>query len=524
MELYSFFATAPKGVEPILVRELKDLGAEQVKQTRAGASFSGPFQLGYKACLWLRTANRVFAVIGSFDAETIDDLYSGIRNINWSDHMSPENTMAVDFHADQSIVKHTHFGALKVKDAVVDQLREEYSTRPSIDTDQPDIRINVYMIRKSVTVSLDLSGMSLHKRGYRGDKGTAPLKENLAAAILIKSGWPEISKKGGGFIDPMCGSGTLPIEAAMIAGDMAPGLLREHFGFMKWRQHQPDVWEKLVDEAEEIELKRRTDIPPIIGYDHDSGAIKDSIANLERAGLHGLVHFEKRPLAELTPHPKTLKSPGLMAVNPPYGERLGQADQLRHLYSQFGERIESLFSGWRVAVFTGNSKLARSINIKPVQTDRFYNGSIPCDLFQYIMRDDIAKAMIKSSELTQRQKIEYQPSEEIRMFENRIKKNLKRLKSWRTQNNISCFRVYDRDIPEYAVAVDIYDRWVHVQEYKAPDSIEPETALKRLKDVVYILPSLFDVPPENVFIKQRQKQKRFSQYEKQRDISRNIQV
>ncbi len=521
---YSFFATAPKGVEPILVEELKDLGAADVKQARAGASFAGDLKLGYRVCLWLRTANRVFIVIGSFEANSVEDLYDGIRNIDWSDHMSPENTLAVDFHENQSIINHTHFGALKVKDAIVDQFRDKYSTRPAIDTNLPDIRINVFMNRKKVTVSLDLSGLSLHKRGYRSDKGLAPLKENLAAAILIKSGWPEIAKNGGAFTDPMCGSGTLPIEAAMIAGDMAPGLLREYFGFLKWRSHQPDVWQLLVDEAEERELQRRPDIVSVIGYDRDAVAIKDSIANMERAGLHGLVHFEKRALTELIPHPGTVNNPGLLVVNPPYGERLGQSDQLNQLYSQLGTRLKSYFGGWKAAVFTGNPKLARSINIKPAQSNRFFNGSIPCDLIEYRLSADSTDALLKSPGLVHDKASGYKPSEEIRMFENRVKKNLKRLKSWRTQNKIGCFRVYDRDIPEYAVAVDVYDKWIHVQEYKAPDSVSPETALKRLKDVVYVLPSLFDVPVENIFLKQRQKQRHTSQYEKQRDLSKTALV
>ena len=521
---YSFFATTPKGVEHILAEELKSLGAEQVKQSSAGASFSGDFQMGYKACLWLRTANRVFMVLDSFEAETVDDLYDGIRNIDWSDHLSTENTFAVDFHSDQSVVKHTRFGALKVKDAIVDQFREKFKIRPSIDTSLPDIRINVYMNRRSVTVSLDLSGISLHKRGYRIDSGLAPLKENLAAAILIESGWPEISKKGGGFLDPMCGSGTLPIEAAMIAGDMAPGLLRDHFGFLKWRQHQPSVWNILVDEAEEIELQRRPDIPPVIGYDQDANAIKDSIANLERAGLHGLVHFEKRPLSELIPHSRTRDFPGLMVVNPPYGERIGKSDELKELYSRLGSKLSSYFNGWHISVFTGNSKLAEAINIKSARTDQFFNGSIPCKLIQYRVQSDFADVLTKSSDVVHGLGSEYQPSEEIRMFENRVNKNLRRLKSWRTRNNISCFRVYDRDIPEYAVAVDIYDQWVHVQEYKAPSSISPEVALKRLQDVVFALHALFDIPIENIFLKQRKRQKRSDQYEKRSDLSKSALV
>ena len=521
---YSFFATAPKGIEPVLVRELQDLGAIRLKQTRAGALFSGDLKFGYKACLWLRTANRVFILVDSFEAGTVDDLYEGVRNIDWSDHMAPDSTLAVDFHADQSIIKHTHFGALKVKDAIVDQFRDKFNIRPSIDTSRPDVRINVHMNHGTVKVGLDLSGLSLHRRGYRSDKGLAPLKENLAAAILIKSGWSEISKKGGAFTDPMCGSGTLPIEAAMIAGDMAPGLLREYFGFLKWRQHQPEVWQMLVDEAEEIELQRRPDIPPIIGYDRDATAIKDSIANMERAGLHGLVHFEKRSLIDLVSHPRTRDIPGLIVVNPPYGERLGKSDELKKLYTHLGTKLKSSFGCWHVAVFTGNAKLAKAINIKPTKTDKFFNGSIPCDLIHYRPGAESSKAMLVSPGRIFSQASEFQPSEDIKMFENRIKKNLMRLKSWRTQNNITCFRVYNRDIPEYAVAVDIYDKWIHVQEYRAPASISPEIALKRLKDVVYTLPSLFGVPAENIFLKQRKKQKRTYQYGKQSDFSKTVQV
>ncbi len=520
---YSFFATSPKGVEHILAGELRSLGADRIKQGRGGVFFYGDLKMGYKACLWLRTANRVFLVVDTFKTDDTDGLYDGVRNTDWSEHMSPESTLAIDLNASQSFITHTHFGALKVKDAIVDQLREKYDERPSIDTSSPDIRVNVYVARKTVTVSLDLSGMSLHKRGYRSDSGLAPMKENLAAAILIKAGWPDTAARGGSFIDPMCGSGTLPIEAAMIAGKMAPGLLREYFGFIKWKKHQPDVWQELLDEAEEAELEYREKIPPIIGYDRDSSAVKDSFANLERAGLHGLVHFEKKDLTELTPHAKTLKCPGLILVNPPYGERLGEEHGLIQLYSKLGEKLRSRFMGWHAAVFTGNSKLAKKINIKPAQRDNFYNGSIPCELIQY--KIDKSTALEQgSSGFAHIDASGYQPSDEIKMFENRVKKNMKRLKSWRKQNNISCFRIYDRDIPEYAVAVDVYGKWIHVQEYKAPGSVSAEAALKRLQDIIYVLPSIFNVSAENIFLKQRQRQKSTSQYEKRNESAKTATV
>ncbi len=520
---YQYFASAPKGIIPVLANELKGLGFDRVKKTWAGVSFSGALESGYRACLWLRTANRVFLTIDTFEADSASSLYDGIRNIDWANHMTPENTLAIDFHADQSIIKHTHFGALKVKDAIVDQFRERYSIRPSIDTITPDIRINVYMNYKSVTVSLDLSGASLHKRGYRDEKGLAPMKENLAAAILIRSGWPEIAEKGGGLIDPMCGSGTLPIEAAMIAGHMAPGLLREQFGFMRWRQHQPEVWERLVEEAEEIEIKHRQDIGPIIGYDRDPAAIKSAISNLERAGLHGLIHFEKRELSDLTPHKKTIDKPGLVVVNPPYGERMGgDSYRLKDLYGLLGARLRGHFQGWHAALFTGNPKVAELIKISPERTDHLYNGSIPCELIQYDITDTKAVETDETPEAINEPGSVHTPSDEIGMFVNRVKKNLKRLASWRKTNNVSCFRAYDKDIPEYAVAIDVYENYIHVQEYRSPETIPYEVAQKRLNDILSVIPSIFDVPHENVFLKQRKIQKQLNQYEKHAEEGKKV--
>jgi 23S rRNA (guanine2445-N2)-methyltransferase / 23S rRNA (guanine2069-N7)-methyltransferase len=522
---YQFFASAPKGIIPLLAGELKDLGIDRVKQTWAGVSFTGTLDAGYKACLWLRTANRVFLTIGNFEADSASALYDGIKNIDWSAHMLPDNTLIVDFNADQSVIKHTHFGALKVKDAIVDQFRERYSTRPSIDTITPDIRINVFMNRKSVTVSLDLSGESLHRRGYRDERGLAPMKENLAAAILIRSDWPGIAEKGGSLIDPMCGSGTLPIEAAMIAGHMAPGLLREQFGFMRWRQHQPEIWEKLVSEAEDIEIKHRQNIGPIIGYDRDASAIKAAISNLERAGLHGLIHFEKKELSELTPHKKTIGKPGLVVVNPPYGERMGgDSYRLKDLYSLFGARLRGHFKGWHGALFTGNPKLAGLIKITPIRTDHLYNGSIPCELIQYDIPDEKADEAEETPVNANYPASDYTPSDEIGMFVNRVKKNLKRFSSWRKHKGVTCFRAYDKDIPEYAVAIDVYENYIHVQEYRSPETIPYETAQKRLNDILSVIPSIFNLPEENIFLKQRKKQRQLNQYEKHTEEAKTVQV
>lgn len=312
----TFFATSPKGIEPILLSELEKLGATSVKETRAGVKFGGNLETAYRACLWLRTANRVLLPLATFKAQTPDELYAGVQQIDWFEHLEPNGTLAVDFQSSQSAITHTQYGALKVKDAIVDQFRHRFDQRPSVNLTTPHLRINVYLLRDEATVNLDLSGDSLHRRGYRTAGIPAPMKENLAAAVLYRSDWETISKQGGGFIDPMCGSGTLPIEAALMAANSAPGLLRNYFGFLQWKQHQPEIWSRLLVEAEEIEIQGFSQLPPIIGYDSSPKAIKAALECVEKAGLRGLVHFEKQDLGDCRPHPRMKQVPGLVALNP----------------------------------------------------------------------------------------------------------------------------------------------------------------------------------------------------------------
>lgn len=506
------FATAPKGIESLLKNELISLGAEKIKQVASGVYFEGDLELAYRACLWLRTANRVLMPIAEFQAKSPEELYDGILRIDWSEHLHAEGTLAVDFFSSRSRVEHTHYGALKVKDAVIDQFREQTGKRPSVDLSQPDIRINVYLLKNQATVSLDLSGESLHKRGYRTEGGRAPLKENLAAAILLQSGWKEMAAKGGSLIDPMCGSGTLPIEAALIAADSAPGLLRNHFGFLNWKQHVPEIWENLLEEAEERETAGLGSLPPIIGYDADPKAIRNSVANMEKAGLSGLIHFEKKPLLDLEPHPRTREKPGMVILNPPYGERIGKQKELRLLYYDLGEKLKDEFRGWRPSLFTGNIQLGRTVGLKISKEYTFYNGAIQCRLFNFERPEITVSSASGSNSRKRLVPGNWKAGSEISSFVNRVAKNLKRLQKWRTAESIECFRVYDHDLPEYAVAVDIYKDRAHVQEYQAPSSIEPEKAAARLNDILSVLPEALQVREENIFLKVRQKQKGKSQY------------
>jgi 23S rRNA (guanine2445-N2)-methyltransferase / 23S rRNA (guanine2069-N7)-methyltransferase len=503
-----FFATCPKGIEPLLADELRLLGAEMVKETRAGVSFEGALAIGYRACLWSRLASRILLPLTSFPAPTPEELYAGAQTIAWKEHLAAEGTLAVDFTTSQSAITHSHYGALKVKDAIVDQLRDEFGVRPSIDTAQPDIRVNVYLLRDQATVSLDLSGESLHRRGYRTQTVQAPLKENLAAAILLRANWPAIAKQGGMLVDLMCGSGTLPIEAAMIAADIAPGLAREYFGFTRWKQHDTAVWAGLLDEAHQRRETGLTHLPPIHGYDHDPLAIRAARDNIKRAGLGNLIVAQQRELSDCTPE----QSPtGLVVANPPYGERLGPGSELPALYTELGTQFKKCFPGWRGAVFTGNPELGKVMGLRAGRMHTLYNGAIECKLLHFeITPDNIVGERAPKP-------FEIRPGSSAEMFANRLRKDLQHFGRWARRQEIFAYRLYDADLHEYNLAIDVYEsdrRYVHVQEYEAPDTISPDKARQRLQHALGVIPLVLEIPREQMFFKVRKRQKGGAQYEK----------
>jgi 23S rRNA (guanine2445-N2)-methyltransferase / 23S rRNA (guanine2069-N7)-methyltransferase len=377
-EVLDFYATVPKGMDGLLVDELGRLGARDVKAGRAGASFRGTLETAYRVCLGSRLANRVLLPLAQFAAPTPEKLYGGVRRIRWSEHLTPKQTLAVDFASSRSQITHTHFGALKVKDAIVDQLRSTQGERPSVDPISPDVRINVYVHEDQATVSIDLSGDSLHRRGYRDEQREAPMKENLAAAILAIAGWEKIAAEGGAFLDPMCGSGTLPIEAALVAAHRAPGLHRQ-FGFEKWLGHVPAVWKRVRDEAEKLDAGGAGRAPKVIGYDEDFRAVRVALANVERAGLRGRVHVEKRELALA----EAVAPRGIIVLNPPYGERLGEVEELKGLYKRIGDLFKQRFKGWKGFILTGSPELAKSVGLKAQRRHILFNGPIECRLLEY---------------------------------------------------------------------------------------------------------------------------------------------
>ena len=546
MPTYQLFATTPKAMETILTDELKSLGINDIKATMAGVGFQGDLETAYRACLWSRTANRILLVLSSFTVKTQDDLYKGVQQINWFEHINPEDTFAVSFSAKNSeAINNTHFGALKVKDAIVDQMRETFQKRPSIDTEQPNIRINVYLQGEQAQLSLDLSGESLHRRGYRDVNIKAPMKENLAAAMLLRCGWPEMAKQKASLIDPMCGSGTLLLEAAMIAADYAPGLLREYYGFTGWKKHDAECWKKLKIEALQRRKVGLEKLPIIVGFDQDRHTVNTALQHIANAGLQNKIHVERRDIEEAKPADSW--PPGLLICNPPYGERLGDEEETAELYVKFGNTLKTRFVGWKAAMIISNPELGFRLGIRSQKPITLFNGALECKLLRFNIEETnffIPKARNQEERIAQVMAISTAPQpasspvadlehdsthDEVKIsshhesavgavdFANRLKKNIKKLSKWAKQNQITCYRVYDADLPDYSAAVDIYqgeETWVNVQEYEPPKTIDQHKADQRLAGLLAEIPNELGVNREQVFLKIRRKQRSTDQYEK----------
>ena len=516
---FEYFAACPKGLESLLLEELTAMGAQCCRETVAGVYFSGDIEMAYKACLWSRLANKILLPLAKISVDGGDDLYVGACKIPWREHLSPTGSLVVDFTGTNQTIRNTQFGALRIKDAVVDCLRDSDGNRPSVDKQNPDIRLNVRLNRGVAQVSLDLSGSSLHRRGYRTQQGIAPMKENLAAALLLRANWPAIAAEGGALLDPMCGSGTLLIEAAMMATDIAPGLER-YFGFERWLQHDDNAWQSLLEQARQ---RRRIGLESepieIRGYDANLNVIRAAENNIIQAKLDDQIRVSRKELKDFVlPTHKTLK-PGLVISNPPYGERLGDIESLKHLYAHFGERLKANFEGWKAAIFTGNPDLCRGTHLHSHKQYKFFNGTLPSTLLlfdidpkNYIRVRD--KAAEKSLQIG-----EEQLTEGARMLANRLKKNARQRAKWRKKESVSCYRLYDADMPEYSAAIDIYvdvdgNIYAHVQEYAAPKSIDEKSALKRFSEIQTAVPYALGLPSENISYKQRRRNRGRSQYEK----------
>ncbi len=513
----AWLATCPKGLEALLADELSALGAEQIKQTVAAVHFSGPLALAYRACLWSRLANRVLLPLTRFELHSADDIYNQCMEVPWEEHLSAANSIVVDFIGTSRLIDHTTFGAQRVKDALVDRIRKVEGERPNVDLHNPDLRIQARLHKGVLTVSLDLSGESLHRRGYRSEQSRTSIKENLAAALLLRSGWPELSKQGCALLDPLCGDATILIEGAMLAADIAPGTARteHHYGFLVWKQHESELWETLEKEAQKkkqdgLEALRLD----ICGYEANPRVVQLALQNIQNAGLDGHIRIAHKPLQQFG---KPTAEKGLLLTSPPYFERPGEQRNLEPLYTKLGQVLQKNFDHWRAAVFTGNTELAREMDLSPSKQYKLFNGTVPCKLLIF---DDLRS---KSALIEQRLKTappKQELSEGAQMLLNRLKKNQRRLANWLKQSDIRCYRLYDADIPEYAVAVDLYGEALHVQEYAAPNTIPENLARQRFTEVRQALKAYR--PGAQIFFKERRKQKGSNQYSKQMALNSKV--
>lgn len=532
--LLNLLATCPKGIEGLLHDELTALGATPGKTTVAGVYFTASQTIAYRVCLWSRLANRVIlTLVRESMIDTADQVRDVVARIAWTRHLAPGNTLAVDFHGRSEHIRHTRFGAQTVKDGVVDALQLAGQERPNVDTKTPHLRIYAHLHRMNLTIGVDLSGESLHRRGYRRDVGHAPLKENLAAALLVRAGWPERLKAGEPLIDPLCGAGTLLIEAAMMAADQAPNLNRERFGFHGWAGHDDIAWGEQKREAEaRASIGRKRCKAQLLGFDQSPAALTAAKANAMRAGIPALITLHGQSLSQLTRPESLTAESGLLITNPPYGERLGELPELVRLYAQLGEKAKALFPGWTLAVFTGNPDLGHRLGMRAHKQYALKNGALDAKLLLMeiggaehpsaasnatpVQRESSAEVAASegASAGVSEEQTEHKNQDNAQMFANRLIKNQKRLKKWLKQSGETSYRVYDADMPEYALAVDRYGDRVHVQEYAAPSSINPAQAQKRLYDALEVMPEALNIDASKIYIKRRERQTGSAQYQK----------
>ena len=506
----SFFASCAKGLEYLLRDELAALGCAEVREARAGVYFEGGLKEAYTACLHSRLASRVLLPLAEFDAPDADALGAGVAAIDWSGHMRVDATLAVDAVCIRSELDHSRYVAQRVKDAIVDQFRDRCGERPGVDLENPDIRLNLHLKRDRALLSLDLSGASLHKRGWRTSPVQAPLKENLAAAMLLRGDWPAIYAAGGALVDPMCGSGTLLIEGALMAADVAPGLARDRFGFSAWLGHDEVLWQALLDTARQrAETGLRKLRPAFFGSDHDSTAVAAAKRNAQTAGVAGFLQLARHDVSHVTAPARDRG--GLVACNPPYGERLGERSELPALYRKLGDLLREQFSDWKAVIITDDTDLGHALGLRACKHYQLFNGALECQLLLFDLSPQAPRPVKPLSDNAQ-------------MLANRIGKNQRHLQRRLKREGITCYRLYDRDLPDYAAAVDVYEArpeerpeseqsiWLHVQEYQAPIEVPEHVARQRMSDMRRVLCEQFGVPREQVVLKTRRRGKGGSRY------------
>lgn len=515
------FINGHKGFETLLFHELRDIlhaTDSQLKKVYGGVEINAEIEAVYLICLHSRLANRVFCELARAEAEHEAQLYQAVFQIDWDTHLSARDSIAVSATVSRSRLNHGHFVALKAKDAIVDQFRETCGSRPRVEKNQPDLQIHINIHRNQASISLDLSGQSLHRRGYRREHSGAPLKEHLAAALLLQAGWNYQSASQQRLLDPMCGSGTFAIEAAMIGANIAPGIGREYFGFNQWRRHDADLWQDCVRQAREAIVTPET---VIFASDFDAYALKIARANAERAQVQNLIKFSHQQISDL--RLPTTPLPTLVIANPPYGQRLQSESGLGQLYSDLGECLSRLAPA-KLALISANPDWLHRLRLTRVCRKTVKNGPLECVFAVFETANETKDSVVKE--------FDGAIDDEIALpLQNRLIKNSKHLQRWANKNGISCYRLYDADLPEFSFALDRFQseiapeiEWFHLQEYEAPKTIDRSVAAHRIAVAQAVVKKLFAIPEQRLFCKIRSRQRGPQQYQKQDNQQEYFQV
>lgn len=503
--MISLFASTARGLEELLKTELEKLGAVECRVVQGGVHFEGDTRLLYQSLMWSRLASRIMMPLGECKVYSDLDLYLGVQAINWTEIFNPGATFAVHFSGLNDEIRNSQYGALKVKDAIVDSFTRKNLPRPNVEREMPDLRINVWLNQETAHISLDLSGEGLHLRGYRDRTGIAPIKENLAAAIVMRSGW----QPGTPLLDPMCGSGTLLIEAAMAATDRAPGLHRGHWGFSGWAQHDDAIWGEVKADAQNRAREGLAAYESrFYGSDSDARVIENARKNARRAGIGELITFEAKDVAQLS-NPLPQGPYGTVISNPPYGERLESEPALIALHSLLGRLLKAQFGGWNLSLFSASVDLLNCLQLRADRQFKAKNGPLDCVQKNYHLAENTGEAKAPAM---------------AEDFANRLRKNVKKLEKWARQEGIECYRLYDADLPDYNVAVDRYADWVVVQEYAAPKTIDAQKARQRLFDIIAATIHVLGIAPNKLVLKTRERQKGNNQYQKMNEKGDFIEV
>ncbi len=549
---FEFFATCAKGLEHIVAEELDSFGISGLRPLSSGVAFRADIKKALRAMIWLRSASRLNFVVGRVECQDADALYEGCREISWEEHLCPSKTIAVFSKGGNSNLRDSRFISRKIKDAICDRLREKTAERPDVDPSNPDLPIRVTVHDKKAALYIDLCGKPLHVRGYRlsGEQVVSPLKENLAAAILLSASWSEIAQDNGAFCDPFCGSGTLAIEAAMIARDIAPSIFRDSFSAQNWLLFDEDAFSELLDEADDRAHQGSQNTFDIFASDVDSSALEIAFANAKRATVANTITFVKTDIANLN-FPFLDRPLGLIATNPPYGQRLLDQSQIPAIISMLTKLLSSCPKGWvfadisdssvydlifggnrtkQIETFNGPLKAYISVYSGPFGIKKTSGVASASNLSESTLRDsdaarpgdfDVVSAQKQDEQNNNLQTCDSLKSQiDLDQFSNRLRKMAKHRAKWAKRSGISCYRIYDADLADFALSVDLYEgaqedtniKWAYVCEYKAPAKVDQNLAQVRAISALGVIQQVLDIPSTNIFFKQRVRSKGGSQY------------